>query len=162
MSVSVTKEKFIETFPFIIEGELFEDERIKKILGDVKELPDNVWKAINYMAEIYISADTNPCILSNSLREKGIYLTIAVYLLKTISNFLLRRNSSQMSSAKEGEVSVSYQDIPNSSIKDWFLTDPAVQPFGMLLWQILQNVQPCIAVNLSFPAPYYNTWGFNV
>ena len=49
MSVSVTKEKFKENFPFIIEGELFEYERIKKILGDVKELPDNVWKAINYI-----------------------------------------------------------------------------------------------------------------
>lgn len=158
MSVSVTKEKFIETFPFIIEGELFEDERIKKILGDVKELPDNVWKAINYMAEIYVSFKSDKCVLTDSLREKAVYLTLAVYLIKTVANFLLRQNTGHMTYTKEGEVSVSYQDVPTGNVKDWFLTDSTVQPFGTLLWQILQQAQPCPVVNLNYPVPYYNCY----
>lgn len=159
MTISITKKEFKENFPLLFE-DISHDDEIKNVLKDLEDIPDNIWKAITYISEIYISADNNSCVLSDSLRTKGIYLTIAVYLLKTIFNVILRRNGSQITSAKEGEVSVTYQDIPNTNVRDWFLTDPNVQPFGALLWQILQTVQPCPVVNLSYPAPYYDTWGF--
>lgn len=157
MAISITKEEFKENFPLIFNDLAFSE--ISNAIGATDDIPDTIWKAITYLSEIYVSGDSNTCVLSDSLRQKAIYLTIAVYLIKTIANFLLRRNASQMTWAKEGEVSLNYQDIPVSNIKDWFLTDPSVQPFGTLLWQILQLAQPCFPVNVSYPAPYYNTWG---
>lgn len=156
MAISITKDKFRENFPLIFKDLAFDE--ISNAIGAIDEIPENIWKALMYISEIYISADSNTCVLADSLREKAIYLTLAVYLLKTVSNFLLRRNPSQMTWAKEGEVSLNYQDIPATNIKDWFLTDPSVQPFGTLLWQILQLAQPCFPVNVSYPAPYYNTY----
>ena len=158
MAVNVTKTQFKKNFPLILDG--INGDEITNVIDTTVEIPDKIWNTITYLAEIYISADGSRCSLSDNLREKGIYLTIAVFLLKTINNFILRKNGSHMTSAREGEVSVSYQDIPATSVKDWFLTDPSVQPFGMMLYQILQLVQPCISVNFRYPVPYYNAEGW--
>lgn len=132
---------------------------IGSVVGNLQQIPENLWKTIVYIADMYVSANSNRCVLSDRLREKALYLTVAVFLLKTINNFILRKNSSPITSAKEGEVSIGYQDVPAKTVRDWFLTDPAVQPFGFALYQILQLVQPCLAIDLKYPVPYYNIVG---
>lgn len=161
MAIEISKEEFKNQFPILFNKEI-KNNIISEVLDDSNTILEEIWKVIVYLSEIYVSAEENECVLSHSLRQKAIYLTIAIYLIKTVNNFILRRQTSQMSSAKEGEVSVSYQDIPVNNIYEWDFAEPAIQPFGMLLKKILDVVQPCPVVILDYPVPYYNAGGFSV
>lgn len=151
----IDRQEFLEQYGSVLR----QAEGASLLLGEDFAIPDGLWKVITELTEMYVSADSCGCVLSDSLRKKGIYLAILVLLLKTINNFVLRRNGSQILSAKEGEVSVAYQSVPVEGARDWFMTDPIVQPFGMMLWQLLNQVQPCPVVEVGSQAPYYPVGG---
>lgn len=62
-----------------------------------------------------------------------------------------------ISSASECSVSLSYQSIPYKSIKEYDLLADTIQPYGKMLWRIINLSQSKIVTNTNITLNYYNT-----
>lgn len=105
-----------------------------------------------------ISASENTSVLSNCLRENGIYLATAV-IAKEYENLTTADTAGGViGSASEGSVSASYMAIPYKTLAEWDLMATNIQPYGKMLWRILSLSQPDIQTDLSTPVDYYDIY----
>lgn len=141
--------EFQDRFGFFFDKSLVENSQLKDIDWD------KFLKYLYRIAATKISPEEDTAVLPTSLRKEGIYLYVAILALKAINNFVLRRSNTHISSAKEGEVSINYQDVPYQGLAEWELSDPSLQPFGLMLLDILKQVQPRIDYDVGLYPPIY-------
>lgn len=112
-------------------------------------ISDEYLEYIYKIAGTVISSKSNCKVLPDFQRKEAIYLYIAIRVLQLINNFLLGKSNTHITSAKEGDVSVNFQETPFVNLREKELSDPNIQPFGMMLLDILKMVQPLINTDVK-------------
>ena len=64
MAIEISKEEFKNQFPILFNKEI-KNNIISEVLDDSNTILEEIWKVIVYLAEIYVSAEENECVLSH-------------------------------------------------------------------------------------------------
>lgn len=119
--------------------------------------PDDVDCAYEQIGSL-ISPTPNRAVLSDKLREQGVYLATAV-ICKEYLNLSSSGGGQQIgtiSSASEGSDTVNFQAIPFKTMLEWDLTNANIQPYGKMLLRIIKLAQPQLVFSTNTNVPYYN------